>query len=406
MKKYYSILLLLLASHWLLAQENPVAEHSKGLGHGLNFNLNEGDYQFKISGYLQPSIQYSRLDNAKGQAILESKRTYLNFSGKALKEKVSFFLQSDFSAGTPLLDAYATYHFTGNWSVSAGQKRTFTNSRELTFDEDKLQFTERGSTSTYFSGNGREFGLFLEGSVGNSFLVKPQLAITSGDGPNSFGANAMDIDLGGLKYGGRLDFYPMGEFQEGNRGFSADLRHEQKLKLLIGLAGSINQGASNAKGEGHGDFVFYDINKKSKLPDLRKVSADVMLKYRGFSVLAEFLNTSANSLSGIYADTTGKLGSLLKPGQISQFLVLGNAFNIQAGYVTKTGYGLDVRLENLNPEFSYTALSQLQQTKIYTLGLSRYFADNRLKLQGLLSSVRYQTGIKTFRSELMLQVVF
>ena len=38
--------------------------------------------------------------------------------------------------------------------------------------------------------------------------LKPSLAVTSGDGTNSFGENSIDNDQGGLKYGGRMNIYP------------------------------------------------------------------------------------------------------------------------------------------------------------------------------------------------------
>ncbi len=380
--------------------------NKSGLGDGLNFSLNEGDYQFRIGGFLQPSWQYSKLDNQpRAENVFRSKRTYLNFGGRALKEKVSFFVQADFSAATPLLDAWLAYHVTPNWTISAGQRRTFTNNREMTFNEDQLQFADRSLTSNTFAGNGREFGLFVEGKIGTSLVLVPQLAITSGDGPNSFGVNSTDVDLGGFKYGGRLDIYLMGEFSEGNRGLSADLVHETKPKVLIGLAGSFNRGASNAKGEGHGDFLLYGDDKKTKLPDLRKFSVDVLAKYKGFSFLGEYINTSAANLAGVRLDTTGTISSILRPGQISQYLTLGNAISAQLGYVTKSGYALDLRYESLNPEFKDNTASILQQTEVSTLGLSKYFNGNKLKVQASVSNVRYGSGRSALNTELMMQVV-
>lgn len=404
--KFWAGIFFLSVSVSTLAQDSEQKSKEKGLGNGLDFTLNEGEYQFKVSGFLQPSWQYEKVENQDAENRFRSKRSYLNFSGKALKEKVSFFVQTDFSASTPLLDAWVAYHFSEKWNLSAGQRRTFTNNREFTFDEDKLQFSERGMLSTNFSGNGREFGLFLEGKIGHKVIFHPQLAITSGDGPNSFGINSTDVDLGGFKYGGRLDLYPIGEFSEGNRGFSADIKHESSPKILLGAAASLNIGASSAKGEGHGDFRFYDKNKASKLPDYRKISADILLKYRGFSLLAEFMNTSASNLNGIYIDSSAQIGQVLKPGQISQFLVLGNAWNLQVGYVTKSGFAVDLRYENLSPEFSDQSASQLQMAKVSTVGFSKYFPDNRLKVQASLSQMELANKVKALQSELMFQVVF
>lgn len=250
----YLLLLATLALAWpARAQSDSTAKHPTGLGHGIRFGIDNDAYTFQISGFVQPAYSFVKPDGDKAQQFFRSRRTYLNFSANALKEKLSLFVQADFSANTPLLDAYATYHITPRWGISVGQRRTFTNNREMTFNEDRLQFTDRGFVSKAFCGNGREFGAFLEGRIGSGFILAPQLAITSGDGPNSFGANGTDMDLGGLKYGGRLDIYPLGDFSEGNRGFAADLKHESTPKLLLGAAASLNVGASSAKGEGHGD---------------------------------------------------------------------------------------------------------------------------------------------------------
>ena len=377
-----------------------------GLGNGLNFNLNDGDYQFKISGLLQPVWQHVRPDGSKAENTFLARRTFLNFSGKALKEKLSFFIQTDFTANVPLLDAYVAYHVTERWNVSVGQRRTFTNNREMTWDEDKIQYTERGFLSANFNQTGREFGLFVDGKLGKDVVLHPQLAITSGDGANSFGVSSTDVDMGGVKYGGRLDVYPLGEFKKGNMGFTADLMHEDSPKLLLGSAFSLNRGASSARGEGHGDFMFYGSNKQSKLPDYRKFSADILLKYKGFSLLGEFTNASAYNLNGIYLDSSGAISSILKPGQISNFLVLGQGWNVQTGYVTKSGFALDVRFEKLTPEFNKEARSVLQETQVSTLGLTKYFPDNHMKVQLSLSQLEVKNRPKALQSELLFQVVF
>ena len=122
--------------------------------------------------------------------------------------------------------------------------------------------------------------------------------------------------------------------------------------------------------------------------------------------MAEFMNTSASGLSGTYLDTTAQISKILKPGEISRFLVLGNAWNVQLGYVTKSGYAIDIRYENLEPEFKDQAASALQQAKVSTVGLGKYFNDNKLKIQAMASSVEYANKVKALKTELMFQVVF
>lgn len=374
------------------------------LGSGLNFNFNEGAYQFKLSGFIQPSYRVEAGDHRKPDHYFNAKRAYLSFSGKMAKEKISFLIQNDFSRRDALLDAWVAYSPYDFLTVSAGQKQTFTNNREMTFFEDKLQFAERGLFSTELSNTGREFGVFIETKFGNSsFSIMPKIAITSGDGINSFGSDSRDVDKGGLKYGARLDILPLGDFKPGNDGYIADLLHEDTLKILAGGAFSYNNGASNSVGEGHGNFLFYNYKREQQFPDYTKIYADILFKYKGFSLLAEYANASASALEGSYTNDAATV--LLYPGQISQFLVLGDALNLQLGYVTTSGYSLDLRYEQLTPEFENHAGSLLTDTKAYSLGLAKYFKGNNLKLQGAVTSID-RNGTNQVIGEVVLQVVF
>lgn len=100
------------------------------LGSGLNFNLNNGAYQFKLSGMIQPSISFEKTNTATPDYYFNVKRTYFNISGSALKEKVSFFLQTDFSLGTPLLDAWVAYKPISDLTISLGQKQSIAKDRK------------------------------------------------------------------------------------------------------------------------------------------------------------------------------------------------------------------------------------------------------------------------------------
>jgi hypothetical protein len=229
------------------------------------------------------------------------------------------------------------------------------------------------------------------------------LAITSGDGRNSFGTDSRDTDLGGLKYGGRLDLYPLGYFKPGNELYSADLQREESLKLVVGSAFSINQGASHALGEGHGDFLLYDNKGKVSLPNYRQLYIDALAKYKGFSMLVEFGNASAAGLGENYEDANAVL--LLAPQQISSLLQLGNSYNAQLGYVTPKGYSVDLRYGQALPEFANYTNSLMTDTDSYTLGLTRYFKGHNLKAQ-LAYTLLNRANVNTTVVECMLQIAF
>jgi len=400
---FYSSLLLLLQSAGMhLSAQN---QASFELGSGLKFSLNEGAYQFKMGGMIQPYLGLARTNSQQLDKSLNVKRTYFNISGTAIKEKVRFFLQTDFSQGTPLMDAWLAFEPIKDLSITIGQKQSIANNREMLLMEDKLQFADRSLLSTSFCLTGREIGLFVEKKI--NFLnigIVPQIAVTSGDGRNSFGIDSRDVDLGGLKYSGRMDLYPLGYFTKGNEDLVADLFHEKTLKMVIGGAASYNTGASHSVGEGHGDFQLYDVNGLVKLPDYRKIYGDILLKYQGFSFLGEAVISSATTLDGSY--TTSSNASPLIPTQISEYLALGTAYNAQIGYVSKNGYALDLRYDALMPEFATNPSSLISKTTGLTVGFSKYFKQNDLKMQATVSSFTYSDNSNELLGSLILQVVF
>ena len=252
--------------------------------------------------------------------------------------------------------------------------------------------------------------------------------ITSGDGVNSFGANSIDVDKGGLKYGGRIDLLPLGKFKEGNDGYIADLKHEDKLKVLIGTAYSYNIGASSKVGEGHYiskpdavkqvtnasnfAFTFYDSTGKEKHPDYRKWYGDILIKYKGFSFLGEYVSSSALSLEGTFINSTATVPLFMT--EISNYLALGNGYNIQGGYVSKSGLSLDFKYEKLTKEFN-KASSILSNQDAITVGITKYLKGNNLKIQSSVSTrnneqfnatLNANEKIKTATVQLSFQVVF
>ena len=374
------------------------------LGNGLNFSFNKGAYEFSISGFIQPQYVFEETDGSKSTNEFNSRRSFLMLGGKAVKEKISFLLQTDYSLSSPLMDAWIAYHPTKNFTISVGQKQTFVNNKEMLIREDRLQFNDRSFLSENLSETGREMGLFVESKFGSKFGIAPKLAITSGDGRNSFGADSRDTDLGGFKLGGRLDIYPLGFFKEGVEQTTTDLLREQKLKFVLGVAFSSNNGASSANGEGHADFLLYDVTKAVSLPDYNQLYIDLLLKFKGFSFLGEYNNSTADDIGQIYTNEAAT--QILVPQQISSYFLLGDNYNFQAGYVTKKGLSFDARYELSKPEFASFAGSLLQDTASYTFGLTKYFKGNNLKMQTSFTSLEVENGNNQIIGSFLMQISF
>ncbi|MEN0068383.1 MAG: hypothetical protein AAGA48_40055 [Myxococcota bacterium] len=369
------------------AEELPENEVSYKLGDGLRFTLDEGRHTFRIGGFVQPSWQPTFADGDVEQ-ILVPKRTQFVVDGSLEDDRILFEVLTDFSLQQPLLNAWVGVRVGRALTVSAGQKPNPANLREMLFNEGYLSFPERSLLSQAFSETGREFGLFadVEIPLGNA-LVRPSFAVTSGDGRNSFGVDSRDVDLGGFKYGGRLDLLPLGDFAEGNRGFVTDVAHESRPRLALGGAVSFNDGASAPNGEGHGEFELFDADGNPQLPGYTKLNADLVVKWQGLSLLGEYVNTTASRLPGSFTDPVG--GNPLVTGQISEFLVLGSGINAQVGYFFDFGLGIDLRYSTLLSEFDQET-SQLRDTTATGAVITAFVQDHDLKFQ--LAGSRVQAG--------------
>ena len=410
--KKISFLITIFITTFITAQESSQNKSDFDFGNGVSLSFEDGDYNFSINGYIKPTYVYNEMTSiVDGGTINEvnrqfkSKNSVLEISGNAKKEKVSFSIRMDYSLSNPLLEAWIGYHPSKSINVYFGQKNSFLNNREMIFNEDILQFTDRSLLSqNHTNSYGQEFGLFIETTFGEEFILSPKFAVTSGDGRNSFGEDSRDSDLGGVKFGARLDLYPFGNFSKGNEG-SVDLVGEQKLIMELGFAYSKNIGTSHRTGNGHGDIMFYDADGNNNLPDYEKIFIDLLLKYKGFSFLAEYADAAASGLNQTYTDTF----NLLIPQQISEYLVLGSSYNFQLGYIFQNDIGIDFRYEFSTPEFtneinnSYEN-SILQDFENMSLGISKYFDNNNLKIQVGVSSIKYFYGNETTIAELVCQI--
>ena len=406
MKKLIITTIFLLSISNAFTQESEKNSASFNLGEGILFSFNEGKYEFNIFGFIRPSYIYSdeKIYTPEGSYSnvyrqFKSQNSNLYFTGAAIDEKLSFTIQMDYSSNNPLVEAFIGYHLDEKTTLYIGQMQVSHNNLEMVQNENDLRLTNRGLISQTYTENGEEFGLFLETSFGNSFLIEPTFAITSGDGKNSFGVDSRDSDKGGVKLGSRINFLPFGNFEDGNQASTVDLVGEKKLKAMFGFAFSKNFGASNLVGDGHGDFILYDSMGEEKYPDYSQLFFDLNLKYKRFSLLFEYADSFASGLNHIYTDPNGF--NILVPEQISEYLVLGDSQGIHFGYFTKSGYSIDFIYEQLNPEFNSNVDSILRESTNVGFGLSKYLSDNNIKLQASVFKTNHKNSFANEDDEFM-----
>ena len=411
MKKNLITIIIFFFSIILCAQESEKNKENYDLGDGVSFSLNKGKYLFNIYGFIRPAYIYNDIiSNPQGieyQNIsreFKIKNSNLFIETWAFKEKVGFTIQMNYSSSQPLLEAFISYKIDNSTTIYLGKRQVYHNNLEMTHNEDTLRFTDIGLLSQNYTNISEEFGVYIESIFGNKFIIEPKLAVTAGDGKNSFGEGPRDSDFGGVKLGSRINLYPFGSFSEGNEDTAVDLIREENLKIQLGIAYSKKFGISNSMGDDPEEFLLYDSNGNHNLPDYSQLFLDLLLKYRGYSFLLEYADSYKSNLSQVYTDENG-LNTLI-PDQISEYLILGSSYNIHLGYITQNGLGVDLRYEVANPEFKMNTESLLQSFDSYGFGFSKYFDRNNFKIQLAAYQVDFKSGDQMTYGEVLLQIAF
>jgi hypothetical protein len=135
---------------------------------------------------------------------------------------------------------------------------------------------------------------------------------------------------------------------------------------------------------------------EERLPDYSKVGVDFLFKYKGFSVIGEYHKSFASDIADdinlrndIFGDDntvlTDRFRGRVNPTSedfrdftpdeyVRRQMMLGEAYNIQGGYLFKNGFSLDARYTHINADedsFLNNA-TFFNRTDYYTVGISKY----------------------------------
>jgi len=388
LKRILTLGLLLSVVGYSNAQE--IVLNKYRFGEGLSFSGKNGNYEMGFSGYVQPYLESRKfLDNGDASSYnrFRMRRARLQLSGSSAQDKLTYRLQLDLTGGgefdaalgSVLYDAWIGYDVSKRWNVSFGQKATPTDNLEFSMRSVTLQLVDRSALSSAF-GCIREFGFFADSKykISRYSYIKPQLAITNGDGINVF-----HKDHGGLKYGGRIDYLPFGMFNNFGQYRQADLVRELAPKFVIGATYSYNVGISDRRGRQSESILYLDKNNNELLPDYVKYGVDFLFKYRGFSMLGEYVNASARVPGEITQrvrvdGTTSTVFDLNGIQDVENYIkgrmMVGEGYNLQGGYVFKNYISIDGRFSYLKPEANSFLNNGLyyNRSHYYTFGLTKY----------------------------------
>ena len=319
------------------------------------------------------------------------RRARLKFEGVAINPKFKYKVElglTNRDHGSPIpqtnnsarmiLDAVVQYEICANTHLWFGQTKLPGN-RERVISSSKLQFVDRSLlNSNYNIDRDMGFQLHQKFDVGN-MKAKAIVSISQGEGRNITTGNN-----GGFDYTGRVELLPFGAFSSKGDYFGSDLKREEEPKLALGLTYDYNDQASRARGN-TGSFL-------SQTRALSTVFADMMFKYNGFSVMAEYAIKSSDE-SPVFVDEVDGL---------EYNFTTGSALNFQLGYLLQSNWELAARFTSVTPDY----LLDQDDVSMYTVGISKYLDGHNLKVQSDFSMVLEGQMEETYLARLQFELSF
>lgn len=394
-KKWISFQIILFLPIFIFAQKG-IHFEKYTLGEGITVKGNDGAYSMNLRGFVQAQSdsRFYEDDNSDNNSRFRMRRARIRLSGNALNNKLSYRFTADFSeslagsdeANNMLMDAFVSYSPNSKFTFTLGQKSIGTDSREMGIGSNTLAFVDRSKLSSAFS-TIREVGVFADGNfrVGRNSFLRPSIIITDGDGSFTKGKR-----YGGLKYGARVNYLPFGRFREYGEFRGADLVREISPKLSVGAAFSYNDGTSDRRGgRTSGSIMYLDADENPSLPGYSKFVADFLFKYRGLSVLGEYVKTWADVPSDIVyrVRNDGSLATTFDGGvenYIKNRMMLGEGYNIEASYLFPQLYLVGFRYTHLKPDTNSYMNNTLyfNRNNFYEISAAKYLTrSHAIKLQ-------------------------
>jgi hypothetical protein len=372
--KYLLVVAFIITITTAKAQEISDTKFGKGL---INFVAKDSSFSIKFAPRIQvrslTSWDHDGNNYGSGDVNFLVRRARLKFSGFAYSPKLEYKIElglsnrdisgaNDFNRNTPryILDAVIMWNFYENFELWAGQTKLPGN-LERVVSSANLQLINRSLLNSSYTID-RDAGLQLRhtSNLGGDFMMREKVAVSQGEGRNVTEGNE-----GGLQYTGRVEFLPFGKFTSKGDYSQADLKREQRPKLMVGATYDFNQDAVKTRSN-MGSYMFLP-NGTLYQTDITTVFVDAMFKYKGFSFMGEYaMRDAANAMA---VDAGG-----FETGDV---VLIGDAINAQAGYLFKNNYEVVGRYTTTN----FDDITGKGDENQYTIGLSKYVVGHKLKVQ-------------------------
>ncbi len=270
-----------------------------------------------------------------------------------------------------LLEAVVRWNFYKNLTLWVGQTKIPVNREQIISTAD-MSFTDNSLLRKEFSID-RDMGFQLRHHFKffDKFNVREAFAVSQGEGRSAPADN-----LGGYQFTGRLELLPLGLFEKNGDYVGIDFVREQKPKISLAASFDANNRAVKQKSN-IGKYLVTD--KGFFETDIYTLTFDVFFKYKGFTCLTEYAAREAEQAISKNSDGS-KTGINVN---------VGKAANTQLGYLFKNNWEIATRFTYLQLDKKITGQEINRQ---YTLGVSKYLVNTKLKIQSDISYLDVQNS--------------
>lgn len=344
-------------------------------GKGIGMTSPDSIFQMNIRFRMQNRATYSDEDGEEATYDGQVRRLRLRFDGYVGNPKFLYAIQLSFAPGDVgevregeniniIRDAVVFYRPNKNWNISFGQTKLPGN-RQRVNSSGGLQLTDRTINNAKFTID-RDFGFQVHNmnEFKDKFSYNFKAALSGGEGRNQTG-KADD----GVAVTGKVELMPLGAFSKDGAYFEGDILREKKPKLYLSGVFQQNNHAQRTQGQ-LGNDLFERRTMKSVL-------LDAMFKYNGWAAMMSYMSrtTNENAITVNPEDVTE-----------SNYVYVGNGFDYQASYITKSNYEFIARYSIQNVGKDIVALTP--NVREYSLGVTKYIWEHAFKLQ---AEVNYDT---------------
>lgn len=364
--------LLLITVTSVQAQELDTGDTLLEFRDGIQYKYDPAKFSAHFRFRMQNRFTYQTESTEKlapDEVNFEVRRTRLRLDGHILDPRLLYRIQLAFTRGdfdydrteypNVLRDATVGWKLSDNTTIWYGQTKLPGNRQRL-ISSGSQQFVDRSLLNSTFNID-RDTGAFLNHKQGNEMPLWIKLAISNGEGRST---NNKDS---GLAYTARMEWLPLGSFKDGGDFLEGDLARELTPKISIGTAYSNNKKATRPSGQLGTQYETEGLTR-----DLESFFADFLFKYRGFAWSSEYGKRWSEDPVFTDVDPT-------KPIVIFK----GQGFNTQASYIFENNYEVAARFTKVWGDREIRKFAN--DTKQYTVGISKYINEHTLKVQSDLS---------------------